>query len=640
MSKLEVLITSGGTISKVDDVRNLGNFSGGTTGALIAEEFLRKNHKVHFLYAKNSVKPFKRSLQVDVNRPLEQELDRVSKVHREFSGYRESYQEYQYETFEEYQSLLESLVKGKDVVVLAAAVSDYGAKKQGGKISSDKDTLTLELVKYPKLISLVKQWNPQVFQVGFKLLSNVTAQELIETAYQHGMKNHSNLTVANTLPGKDFRKTVTYVLTPEKSITPVKRHELAKKLVDTVEQRVSKRHYSTEITTENPQLAEEKIKFKEELNKLYKFNLFENYYPGSHAQFGFYAKRLNSGFLITSRASNKESIALDEIVYVEKVDEKSRKLYVQGKKASLNANTVARIFKEQPEVSLALHSHISLGLKTKTDTDFSPGTLEDEEEVIEKLRYSDSVELKNHGIILLGNSLDELIKHLGEGHAYQKYPEFYELVYKRFHNSKFTDFVENYSGKEEKLLDLACGTGLLAEDLRQRGYNNISLADKNQGMLDIARRKLSFPSYVAYMESLDLGKFDVITVRQALNYLMSYESLVKAFKSFNRNLSSGGRLMFNSPIPGNPRDKKLEYGTEDFHVTLSEMNFLENNILTHTQNATLTKKDGTQVRKLYDLNRFAIYTTEQYQSALSESGFSPEFTQNGSSLYVLARKNN
>ena len=41
--KLEVLITSGGTISKIDDIRHIGNFSNGTTGALIAEEFLKNN---------------------------------------------------------------------------------------------------------------------------------------------------------------------------------------------------------------------------------------------------------------------------------------------------------------------------------------------------------------------------------------------------------------------------------------------------------------------------------------------------------------------------------------------------------------------------------------------------------------------
>ena len=52
MRQLEVLVTSGGTISKVDDIRHVGNFSRGMTGALIAEEFLKKGHKVHYVYGK------------------------------------------------------------------------------------------------------------------------------------------------------------------------------------------------------------------------------------------------------------------------------------------------------------------------------------------------------------------------------------------------------------------------------------------------------------------------------------------------------------------------------------------------------------------------------------------------------------
>ncbi|HLC97161.1 MAG TPA: phosphopantothenoylcysteine decarboxylase [Candidatus Nanoarchaeia archaeon] len=51
---LEVIVTSGGTISKVDDVRHIGNFSRGTTGALIAEEFLKAGATVHYVYGRDA----------------------------------------------------------------------------------------------------------------------------------------------------------------------------------------------------------------------------------------------------------------------------------------------------------------------------------------------------------------------------------------------------------------------------------------------------------------------------------------------------------------------------------------------------------------------------------------------------------
>lgn len=240
--KLEVLITSGGTISKMDDVRHIGNFSNGTTGALIAEEVLRKGAKVYYLHAENAVRPFRRNLTIDPLKPFGKEAERVKKVYDEFQEYKKDLVEYSFLTFENYYvNVRRLLTENKiDVVILAAAVSDYSAEQQKGKISSDKDKLNLELIRNPKVISLVKEWKPDVFQVGFKLLSGVSNEELIEAAYKHGMKNRSNLTVANTISDGDFRKISTYIISPEKEIIPVKRKELAKELVEVVYRRLNK----------------------------------------------------------------------------------------------------------------------------------------------------------------------------------------------------------------------------------------------------------------------------------------------------------------------------------------------------------------------------------------------------------------
>ena len=74
---LEVLITSGGTAAKIDDVRHLGNFSEGTTGSLIAEEFLKNNYVVHYVYGKHAKRPFREELKMDPQKPKEEELERV-----------------------------------------------------------------------------------------------------------------------------------------------------------------------------------------------------------------------------------------------------------------------------------------------------------------------------------------------------------------------------------------------------------------------------------------------------------------------------------------------------------------------------------------------------------------------------------
>lgn len=239
-NKLEVLITSGGTVSPIDNVRHIGNFSNGTTGAFIAEEFLRKGWKVHYLYAKNAIRPFIRHLYISPFEDFDKQVERVRKKHKEFQKYKSSLSETEFWTFDDYyRQVYHALNHEKiDAVVLVAAVGDYGCEKFGGKISSDKEELVIRLKRNPKVISQIKRWNPSVFQVGFKLLDGVSDEELIETAYKHGMKNKSDLTIANRLSGGKVGVFSTYIVFPEKKAIPVERQRLAERLVEAVEERI------------------------------------------------------------------------------------------------------------------------------------------------------------------------------------------------------------------------------------------------------------------------------------------------------------------------------------------------------------------------------------------------------------------
>lgn len=237
--KLEVLITSGGTISKIDDVRHVGNFSSGTTGMYIAEEFLKNGDNVHYVYSKGAKRPLRERLELNPSRPFEEEIDRLSKEFARYHQLKDHLNEYKIETFEDYFDMVKTVLERKkiDVVILAAAVSDYSAVRQNGKISSDLERIQVEMVKNPKVIKLIKEWSPNVYQVGFKLLSNVKMEELIETAYNHGRNNRSDLVVANVIYGGFGRRDIV-LITPEKEIILVSERALAEKLVEEVKSRI------------------------------------------------------------------------------------------------------------------------------------------------------------------------------------------------------------------------------------------------------------------------------------------------------------------------------------------------------------------------------------------------------------------
>ena len=66
-----------------------------------------------------------------------------------------------YDDFEDYAKKLKDLLADKpDVVILAAAVSDYIPQKSEGKISSEFSTLDIHMIKAPKLINFVKDISP------------------------------------------------------------------------------------------------------------------------------------------------------------------------------------------------------------------------------------------------------------------------------------------------------------------------------------------------------------------------------------------------------------------------------------------------------------------------------------------------
>ncbi|WP_304296819.1 phosphopantothenoylcysteine decarboxylase domain-containing protein, partial [Streptococcus sobrinus] len=54
---MKILITSGGTSEKIDQVRSITNHASGNLGKIIAELFLQKGHQVTLVTTKSAVKP-------------------------------------------------------------------------------------------------------------------------------------------------------------------------------------------------------------------------------------------------------------------------------------------------------------------------------------------------------------------------------------------------------------------------------------------------------------------------------------------------------------------------------------------------------------------------------------------------------
>ena len=162
LKKGSVLVTYGGTIEPIDQVRGITNFSTGSTGQWICEQLSREGYEVTTVRAARAPGP----LGV--------------------------FQDLEFTDFKSLASTLRQQLKNNhfDSVIHLAAVSDFSVDKvvdgsgqpagSDGKISSNTD-LSIHLKKNFKIIDHLKSWsaNKHLQVIGFKLTVNADKETVL-----------------------------------------------------------------------------------------------------------------------------------------------------------------------------------------------------------------------------------------------------------------------------------------------------------------------------------------------------------------------------------------------------------------------------------------------------------------------------
>ncbi len=207
----KIIVTSRGTIEKLDEVRYISNKSSGKMGVAIAEECYLQGADVLLLRSKNSVSS------------------------------RYAIEEYTYETADELLELIKKNISSCDIFFHVAAVSDfYVVNRTNGKISSEK-TRKISLKPRKKIIDQIKLLNPKTFLVGFKAEYGLNEKKLIETSYNRLISSQSDIIVANDVSrndsgfGSDFNEVI--LVSKNKKIEKISlrpKREVARLLLDFV----------------------------------------------------------------------------------------------------------------------------------------------------------------------------------------------------------------------------------------------------------------------------------------------------------------------------------------------------------------------------------------------------------------------
>ena len=168
LDKKTVLIIGGSTIEPIDSVRGICNTSSGKTAVELATCAFHHGASVELWYgqSKENIPSF------------------LSTV-RYFSSAKDV------------MSLIkQSDIARFDIIIVCAALSDYIPDSLQGKISSDKEDLTIVCHPAPKIISYLRKMAPNASVIGFKLEDD--EQQLVERAKNLQKKNDLDIVVANT----------------------------------------------------------------------------------------------------------------------------------------------------------------------------------------------------------------------------------------------------------------------------------------------------------------------------------------------------------------------------------------------------------------------------------------------------------
>ncbi|HEY6585831.1 MAG TPA: phosphopantothenoylcysteine decarboxylase, partial [Candidatus Methanoperedens sp.] len=206
LSGKRILITGGATAEIIDPIRILTNRASGKTGIEMALEALRRGAD-------------------------------VTLVHRGCLGIQGICEFYAESAQDMTDAVIEELAKGYDLLISAAAISDFTVTPSKDKIKSAKE-LTLTLKPAPKLIKEARLKFPDLKIIGFKAETGISEEELIKRARKSMDSSNLSMVVANDVSsgGMGTEENNVYLIDGSvKSFSGTKR-KIAIEIMDKVEE--------------------------------------------------------------------------------------------------------------------------------------------------------------------------------------------------------------------------------------------------------------------------------------------------------------------------------------------------------------------------------------------------------------------
>lgn len=208
--------------------------------------------------------------------------------------------------------------------------------------------------------------------------------------------------------------------------------------------------------------------------------------------------------------------------------------------------------------------------------------------------------------------------------TYETFASVYDAIMDDSLYEKWTDFsLRHFPKGKKKLLELACGTGILSLAFKQLGFDVTGL-DLSQDMLDLAQKRaqkagLSLSFVEGNMLDLSkLGKFELVTCySDSLCYMKDEIDVGQVFSEVYQHLDEGGCFIFDvhstyqtdQVFPGFSYHENADhfamvwdtYADEAPHAIVHELTFF-----IEEEDGRFTRHDEVHEERTYDLLTYDV----------------------------------
>jgi len=236
---MNIIITAGGTTEKIDPVRKISNSATGKLASLAAEEFIKQAgnriEKIFYICEKGTIIPKQALLEVIYTEGVQEVKDALvrllttCKIDAVIHSMAVSdYMVNQVTTIDAISGLIakklinEKSIDFKNESLLTKLIASYMVENDSvldnrKKIGSNYDNLIIHMNQTPKLIGMIKSLQPTTILVGFKLLTGVDMQQLLDVGYELLRKNDCDYVLANDLMEITMDQHIGYLMCADQS---------------------------------------------------------------------------------------------------------------------------------------------------------------------------------------------------------------------------------------------------------------------------------------------------------------------------------------------------------------------------------------------------------------------------------------